>query len=319
MLKMRFVLYALLFANISLFAQFGRLDPAVQPEMAWKDRSVVLSFRNEFRVFSPNRKDPERISLPPSTVDNRYAQGYFWVLQDDPTERRLRISRSEDGHTWEYVASWFVTNEYSGQSSSKLFYIHPLSENIFLLVARAGAKWFRVDNGLYPVVVAKVNHKKELKVDCAVDFGFREKLGWEKDGEFVFNTHYVWFMSGILNRPFLTVGDKVFLAFRRVGTFIEVKNNGKVGKTFKIIPELDEKRASDTNNYDWAVLCAQPTEYDEILVLSRTQDGVLEGRKYFPRAYSRSIMTDKEKESDVNHGDAAALAAYPLMDWWQLS
>ncbi len=318
MFKRAIIFLTLFVVSNTLFAQFHQLNPAIQPEMAWKDRNVVLSYHNYFEVFNPDKSAAITIQVPPNTIDNRFAQDYFWVVQDDPSSNRLRICRSEDGKNWEYVASWHTDNNMVGNGIRRRFYLHPLAEDTFLLVCNANSKWFKINGVPCPIVIAKVNSKKELKITRAVDLGLHEQLGWIKNGEFVFNEHYFWFLSCTINRPFLTVGDKVFLAFRRIGTFIEIRPNGNLGKIFRVIPGLDEKATADPDSYDWAVLCAQPTMNNDILVLARSSDGVLEGRKRFPRIYSLESMQNKISRDANNTADESALKAYPEMDWWML-
>ena len=316
---MRLILYVIFVFTNDLFGQFAQLSPAVQPEMAWRGGDVILSGKNSFTLLKSDNSSSVTIPLPPNTVDNRYAQNYFWILQEDDTLEHLTIKRSSDGFKWEFVGSWTKDEGAKGAAGKSRFYLHPIAENAFLLVVRAGGEWFNVEGKLHPVVIAKINEKKELKVFRVVDLELKEKLAWIKEGKFVFNQHYVWFMSSIINRPFLTVNDKVFLAFRRIGLFVEIKPNGSIGKKIQVIPALDETTAMDPNNYDWAILCSQPTKEGEILMLARTPDGVMEGRKRFPRNYLSPAANDAGKQQDSDMSELAALRAHPFMDWWKVN
>lgn len=317
MINKLIVFIAIFLASKGMFAQFPKLAPAVQPEMAWNGDGVVVSDAKAFVILKPGIKEPVTIPLPPNTVDNRFAQDCFWVVQEDISLQRFRICRSEDARKWEFVASFPFSDDSDTNLQKRRFYFHPLGEDVFLLVARAGT-WFTVQGKPSAVVVAKSNDKKVLEISRSVDFGFREKIAWNKDDKIVINDHYIWFFSGTINRPFLTVGDRVFLAFRRIGTFIEIRPNGSIGRRFEIIPGLNEKTAINPDGYDWATLCAQPTKEGEILVLARTPEGVMDGRKYYPRTYTTASMNDVAKSEDTSRSDAAALNANPLMNWHKL-
>lgn len=307
----------LLLATKCLFAQFPMLVPPVQPEMAWDGDSIVISEAHSFIVQKPDAKEPITIPLPPGTVDNRFAQNYFWIVAQDESNRCFRVSRSEDGQKWEYLASLPWSDHMGVEPQAQRFYLHPLGRDAFLLVARAGS-WFTVNRAPCAAVVAKINAKKTLEISSAIDFGFREKMVRKEGDKIIFNDHYIWFLSGTIGRPFMTVGDRVFLAFRRIGMFMEIRPNGTIGKRFQIIPGLDEKAAMDPDSYDWAALCSQPTKDGEILVLARTEEGVLEGRKYYPRVYSDAAMNDAALGGAISRADAEALRAYPFMDWLKL-
>lgn len=302
---------------LGLHAQFPQLSPAVQPEMTWWGDKVVISASRSFVVATPGVKEQVTIQAPPNTIDNRFAQDAFWVLQADEPHEVYRISRSEDGHEWELVASFPFHVNSNGKSETPRFYFHPLKNNNFLLVARAGG-WFTIHGKPSAAVIATVNDKQVLQITRDVEFGFQEKLAYSENGKIQFNQHYLWFLSGTINRPFLTVGDKVFLAFRRIGTFIEIRPDGSTGQRFQAIPGLDEKTAMNPNAYDWAVLCAQPTKDDKILVLSRTPEGVLDGQKRYPRDYSEAAMENASIAESIRRAEVLAFTADPFLYWLEM-
>jgi len=285
--------------------------------MAWDLDRVVVTEKGAFKIYSRDKPDGVSIPCPRSTIDHRFAAGEFWVAQEDVANRRVLISRSRTGNDWEHDATWTYPDD--GREMGRLF-IYPLIEGRFILIERK-RMGFSVDGTPFLAVVAKTDEKKDLKIAHGLDLGLKEPLilrASTPTEEGTFNPRYLWAVPLHFAPCFLSLPDSVFLFFGRVGAFVELTPRGKYRRTVWLHPGLDEKRAADFNSYDWATLCAQPTSEGNILIAARRPDAVLNGRKRFPRTYSKDALMGPNAAA-TRELDKKALADDPVVEWWTLN
>ena len=187
-----------------------------------------------------------------------------------------------------------------------------------MMVADYRQLGFSMGGKIHPIVTAKVDPRGNLQLEGPVDLGLKEPLVSQPKapGETAAPARgYAWIFSMKTAPPFLTVGSRSFLCFPRAGALFEFRDTGSIARKTWVIPGLDETRACQIDSYDWALLCVQPTRAGDLLIASRTADGVLDGRLRYPRSYTPATMggpgLQKLREMEVQ-----ALKAAPRIEWW---
>lgn len=292
---------------------WGQLVPRPLERNVWHGDKVVTLGTSSFEVSSPHRAEPLKFACPMNTLDLRHFEGDFWILQRDPQAQRYTISRSENGMTWEPVATWPFPE---GRKRAPRLFFHPLNGDCFILAGHLGAP-MDIEGKPWPIVIARTDAKRRLHFTEPFDLGL--KAPWLKSvgGRQSVHPDHHWVLSMLNSDPFLTTGSKVYLAATQIGAFIEVRPNGRPGRTIRLFPGLDEDRIRRTETFDWAVLCAQPTRYGEVLVASRTEAGVLEGQKLVPRTYTTATLQGAA-QAETAARDLRALQGEPRIEWWLL-
>ncbi|HQL48641.1 MAG TPA: hypothetical protein PLC09_08225 [Holophaga sp.] len=284
----------------------GQIAPTPSRPFGWKNGELVKTDRNGFTILSLASDKEQSIKAPPQSIDLIFINGIFWATQWDSEGHRILISCSEDGQAWELQGIYHQTSLKNGKNRPVRLYVCPLGEGRFLLADASGAG-IQHGKDRYPLVAARVDERKNLKITRAIDLGIDPAEPWP-----------VWVYSTFtLGTPFIVANERTYVCSYRTGQFWEITANGSVRRHIRLFSELDDKRIQDSGSHDWAILQAHPNREGDIIIATLPKPLVLDAQKIYPRRYEKATLLGTDS-ADLETIDQRVLAAFQGVEWWRL-
>jgi hypothetical protein len=313
------------------FLAFGQVRPADQ-QFTVANQFQIISFDQEARPITASietQGHPTRSIKFPDWVDQGdYFEQRYWAFRSEKIEtgrNKLTLQSSPDGKNWHFEA------EYIEEGGPRVFGIHPIDSNFYLMSAYAG---FRLGDKSSPVAIGKRNDGGRIEIveliELPIAGPYLQKESKtekpEKSDALGFRSltpKYTRYFFNLGKSGIVRSSSGLVMASFETGFIWNIRSSASGSPSIKrsSLFRIQKEDLEAGKKFEYGILGMQPSPSGSVLIATRSQDAVWKSRSKYATEPVMSKGTEAEKgklEADQLAAFNGSIKEYPEIEWWSL-